>query len=237
MRHKRDARGRYAGSTAGPSTTFGGIFKSMSQRALNTSLFHGTSASLGPGDKVLPPAVAKAGTPNSSYVRGRYGDLDPYHNASASASEKTAWEFAGMTAQRVGGRAQVLKVQTDDLRKGVEPKEFISKQFDVTDVEHIRPPESVRKPGKHMRYHPNPNGRQGTLPIDWTPPGRHNSGSMSAYAAEHGDNYNHPTQRARDFEAKRTAQQEADRQPEERPAPKPRQAMLPGMRGMGKKRA
>ena len=160
-------------------------------------LFHGTSASLSPGDKVLPPSQAKAGTPNSSRMPQRWGTPhDAYENASASGSERTSWEFAGMTAQRAGGRAAVLKVgRPDDATKGLEPKEVLSKQgFPVQDVEHIMPPETVRKPGKNMRYHPNPNGRQGTLPLDWS---AGQPRQLSMYSARMGDTLNHPTEDAR----------------------------------------
>lgn len=162
------------------------------------ALYHGTSKDL---DTVLPPAQAKAGTPNSSYVSGnrRGTEHDPYTNASASGSEKHAWEFAGMTAQRAGGRAVVHIVeQPADAKPGLEPKEVLSiSGFKVTGRQDIRPPEDVRKPNTFMGYHPNPRGRQGTLPIDWTPPGSQGSGYMSGYVARNGDQWNHPTERER----------------------------------------
>lgn len=198
------------------------------------SLYHGTTAALQPGDKVLPPNVAKAGTPNSSHISVAHREgtpHDPYVNASASSNERAAWNFAGLTAVKRGGRAQVLKVgRPDDATKGAEPKEVLSKEgFPVEGVEDIRPPETVRAKGKHMRYIPNPNGRQGTLPIDWTPPGGYRGGT---FAIDHGDTYNHPTQRQRVYEQKKAEISEQFRQPEPAPAPLKRikgQMTLPGM--------
>ena len=198
-------------------------------------LFHGTSTPLEPGDTVLPPNVSKADTPNSRFVSGNraFTPHDPYAHASASASESHAWEFAGMTAQRSGGRATVFRVgRPDDVKKGLEPKEALSaKGFPVQEAEHIRPPEDKRVPNTFMKYAPNPRGRQGTLPIDWSD-GRPKD-YMSGYVARNGDSLNHPTERDRLDENKRAAEQEAARQPE---APKPPlrrikgQMELPGMR-------
>lgn len=202
-------------------------------------LFHGTSTPLKPGDKVLPSAVTKARAPNSPFQGHRMGTPhDPYEHASASASEKHAWEFAGMTAQRVGGRATVFRVTAPtDAKRGLEPKEVLSKEgFPVREAEHIRPPEEIRKPGTFMSYYPNPRGRQGTLPLDWTPPGRHSAGSMSSWVAQRGDQWNHPTERDRKHEAARIELQEQLKQPDvPKGKPGPKQPMLPGMRGTVKR--
>jgi hypothetical protein len=197
-------------------------------------LFHGTAAPLSPGDKVLPPSVAKAGTPNSSRIRNRDDRPDPYTHASASQKERTAWEFAGYTAVRTHGRSVVLKVaQPEDARRGVETKEVVSAQgFPVRDVEHIQPPETVRKPGKNMRYHPNPNGRQGTLPVDFSRLQQTRNGAVYELGDAQG---NHPT------EADRVRSGDAAPRPS-RATPKveqvarvPGQMMLPGMRGAVKR--
>lgn len=172
------------------------------------TLFHGTNKELETGDKVLPPNVAKAGTPNSSHVGVAHREgtpHDPYVNASASGNERTAWEFAGMSSMKQGGRAAVYKVdRPDDAIRGLEPKEVLSKQgFPVTGREDIRPPETVRAKGPNMRYVPNPNGRQGTLPIDWMPSGTTARGGF--WGATHGDPWNHPTERERMRPAKQAA--------------------------------
>lgn len=194
-------------------------------------LYHGTSADLQPGDRVLPPSLAKAGTPNSSHVAVQHREgtpHDPYTHASASGKERAAWSFAGMTALKRGGRAAVYRVdRPDDAAPGEEPKEVLSSQgFPVRSREDIRPPETVRAKTRHMRYIPNPNGRQGTLPIDWTPPGAARGGY---HGAEHGDPYNHPTERERLRPEKEAAKAKAVQAKE--PAPMKRikgQMMLPG---------
>jgi hypothetical protein len=127
-----------------------------------------------------------------------------------------------------------------DVKRGLEPKEYLSQQgFPVLEREDIRPPETVRLPGKHMRYGPNPNGRQGTLPIDFS---NGKPTHYSTYVAQHGDAINHPTQRDRMYEAKqqqvkeqRLAEIETFRGQQFKSNPKSSQPMLPGMRGSVKR--
>lgn len=194
-------------------------------------LFHGTSTERPVGGVVLPPSLHNGPTPNSPYAGYREPDHDQFNHASASSAERTAWEFAGMTAQRRGGRSQVLKVDRPvDAKKGLEKKEVLSGTgFPVRDVEHIRPPEEIRKPGTFMSYYPNPRGRQGTLPVDFSGVEEHRDGSVYPLGDARG---NHPTERDRRGESKRIESQEAARQPVvPKSKPGPKQPMLPGMRG------
>lgn len=239
--------------------------------------FHGTATPLGTGDSVLPPS--KSGARQLNVPRGvRKPEYDPWHVAHATTKENVAWAFASYSADKAGGRASVKTVSApkETVRPGVENrhnpdwtphyaggqlpdnKEYVSPQFKVEGSVDIMPPETVRKPGKHMRYAPNPNGRQGTLPIDWTPSTvgpRHQGtrwesvGPLSPLAA------NHPTQADRVASEKRVVAKDIDgpkyppmylggykvddsvseKHQAQQASAAPSQPMLPGMRGAVKR--
>lgn len=234
------------------------------------ALYHGTVHDI--PDVVKPPMLAGVGRRNirkkSIFSPGPV-EVEGYEaneHASVSEREAPAWDFAKMSSQRGGGRARVYATgTTPDMKKGLEhsgnrkvrqetgffaggsTREWISPSgFPVQDRIDIAPPEEVRKQGKAMRYHPNPNGRQGTLPLDWEPYAgkiEHNGNLYSQTSMA----INHPT------EADRMRQQEnvkpdpasfkkppeygvsgqklPDHFSELKRDPRVNQPMLPGMRG------
>lgn len=186
-------------------------------------LFHGTNSEL---DEVKPASVAKSGTPSSSHrnMAARFGGpYDPYTHAHASEKENPAWFFASRAADNGGGRSRVLTTEpAPDMKMGLEHRrnpeggrdypnhaEWVSPTgFKVTGSVDIQPPETVRKPGKHMRYHPNPEGRQGTLPLDWRP----------FHSHPYDTHANHPTGRLRQQEQERAAEQQRVREGKQTPS-------------------
>lgn len=239
--------------------------------------FHGTTAPLQTGDPVLPPS--KSGARQLNPPRGfRKPEYDPWHVAHATTKENVAWAFAGMSSERAGGRASVKTVSApkETVRPGVENrhnpdwtphhwggnlpdnKEYVSPQFKVHDTVDVMPPETVRKPGKHMRYAPNPNGRQGTLPIDWTPHTvgpRHQGTAWERVGPLSPSEANHPTQAHRVASEKRVEAKEtggpkyppmyqlghkvddsvSEKHQAQQASAAPSQPMLPGMRGTVKR--
>lgn len=229
-------------------------------------LYHGTVHDI--PDAVQPPSAT--GQQRRNMRRGgmsRSGPLEvpgyeANEHASVSEREEPAWAFAHMSAERGGGRARVYEVGTaPDMKKGLEhsgnrkvrqetgfsaggqAREWVSPTgFPVQGQIDIAPPESVRKPGKNMRYHPNPNGRQGTLPLDWTP----HAGLIQGKYTPQSGYINHPTEREREMQARNVApapesfknppvylggQKLPDNFSEARRKKAVQQPMLPGMRG------
>lgn len=140
--------------------------------ARRESFFHGSNQQL---DAVLPARAAGAAAHSSSHrnVKNRVGGpYDPYEHAHVTEKEGTAWYFAGRAADNGGGRSRVFTTgAAADQRMGLEHRrnpehsgmnshEWVSRTgFPVTGQIDIQPPSRQW----------DPDGKQGTLPIDWRP--------------------------------------------------------------------
>lgn len=136
-------------------------------------LYHGTAASLNPGDHVMPGK--KVGYSHYGTV-GHSGQKSNQH-AFATTDEHTAWNFAENASGHTGDRGRVYKVEPGPkTRPGVyntdHPKydgenlhEYISSRFPVTKQIDIRP--------EHQGTFPQINWKQHSTLQSWAGDANH----------------------------------------------------------------
>ncbi len=141
--------------------------------------FHGTSADLHPGDRVLPRNRLQGVDTNWGGMRTVEGkSVDSM--AFSTTDESTAWKFANHAADvNPGGRTSVARVNPHpEQRKGIFhedhigpggiPGETVAPHFDVADRIDVRP------------------GQQGTFPLNWNQFAKKGKTTIE-------DGFNHPT--------------------------------------------
>ena len=153
----------------------------MSHSVLSGPLFHGTTAEIPMGDKVVPVGRGNSKSVHSSQGY-RWGQRSDEH-AFASEKEREAWDYAEMAEagpRKPGsygsneppkGRARVYKVEpaADQVMGRYHPDHpanLKAKEWDRHEPWH----EHLTKTGfKVVGQEDIKPGRQGTIPIDWRP--------------------------------------------------------------------